>query len=137
MPTNKDAEGRVSLKDFATAIELAHRAYLTLSEDHIIEAWKAFSYWVRDTDIQIQLLLGGEKTVSGALKKAQELHAVMVAAGPQQNTHKTYRGNRSPLDRRKDAHRRCAGVVGNQVTSKIVAMDTHNRKEMESHKETN
>jgi hypothetical protein len=27
--------------------------------------------------------------------------------------------------------------VGNQVTLKVVVMDTHTRKEMESHKETN
>jgi hypothetical protein len=39
-----------SLQDFATAIEqLAHRAYSTLSEDHIRrEAGKAFSYGVQD-----------------------------------------------------------------------------------------
>jgi hypothetical protein len=94
-----------SLQDFATAIErLAHRAYPTLSEDHIRkEAGNAFSYCVRDPDIIIQLQLGGEETVIEALRKALELHAVMVAEKSHRNTHKTYRGNRSTLARRKDA----------------------------------
>jgi hypothetical protein len=94
-----------SLQDFARASEqLAHCAYPTLTEDHIRrEAGKAFSYWVRDPDIKIQLQLGGEKTVSEALMKALELHGVMVDAIPHQNTHKTYPGTRSPLARRKDA----------------------------------
>jgi hypothetical protein len=43
-----------SLQDFATAIDqLTHRAYPTLSEDHIRrEAGKTFSYWVRVPDIK-------------------------------------------------------------------------------------
>jgi hypothetical protein len=97
--TTRTQKAGKSLQDFATDIEqLAHRAYPTLSEDHMRrEAGKSFSKWLRDPDIKIQLLLGGEKTVSPALRKALELHAVMVAARPHQNTHKTYRGNRSPL----------------------------------------
>jgi hypothetical protein len=93
-----------SLQGFAKAIEqLAHRAYPTLSEDHIrMEAWNAFSYCVRDPDIKFQLLLGGETTVCEALRKALELHAVMVAARPHLNTHKTYWENRSPPSQRKD-----------------------------------
>jgi hypothetical protein len=75
-----------------------------MPEDHIKrESGKAFSYGVQDPDIKIQLLLGGKKMVSEALRKALELHAVMVAARPHQNTPKTYRGNRSPLTRRKVA----------------------------------
>jgi hypothetical protein len=94
-----------SLQGFATAIErLAHHAYHNLSEDHIRrEAGNAFSYCVRDPDIKMQLLLGGETTISEVLMKAPELHAIMVAERPNQNTDKTYRGNRSTLARRKDA----------------------------------
>jgi hypothetical protein len=94
-----------SYKGFASAIErLAHRAYPTLSEDNIRrETGNAFSYCVRDPDINIQLLLGGEKTISEVIRKAQELHAIMVTERPNQNTQKTYQGNRSTLARRKDA----------------------------------
>jgi hypothetical protein len=94
-----------SLQDFATAIEqLAHRAYPTLPEDHIRrEAGRAYAYGVKDLDIKIQLLLGGEKTVNEALGQALELQAVLVAARPHQNNTNTYRGNRSLPTRRKDA----------------------------------
>jgi hypothetical protein len=44
-------------------------------------------------------------TVSGALRKALEVHAVMVTASPHQNTHKTYRGNWTPIARREDAQK--------------------------------
>jgi hypothetical protein len=94
-----------SLQDFATAIEqLAHRAYPTLPEDHIRrETGRAFAYGVKDSDIKIQLLLGGEKAVNEALGQALELQAVLVAPRPHQNNTNTYRGNRSPPTRRKDA----------------------------------
>jgi hypothetical protein len=94
-----------SLQDFATAIEqLAHRAYPTLPEDHIrSEAGRAFACGVKDPDINIELLLGGEKTVNEALRQALELQAVLVAARPHQNNTNTYRGNGSPPTRRKDA----------------------------------
>jgi hypothetical protein len=103
-----------SLQDFATAIEqLAHRTYPTLSDDHIRrEAGKSFSYWVRDPDIKIQLLLVGEKTVSEALRKALELKAVMVVARPHQNPHNTFRGKRSPLARRKYALQAVGWSIG-------------------------
>jgi hypothetical protein len=86
--TTRTQKAGESLQDFATAIEqLAHRAYPTLPEEPIRrEAGKGFSYGVRDPDIKIQLLLGGEKMVSEALRKALELHAVMVAARSHQNT---------------------------------------------------
>jgi hypothetical protein len=79
-----------SLQDFATATEqLAHCAYPTLHEDHIRkEAGKAFTDRAEDSDIKIQLLLGGEKTVSEALWQALELQAVLLAARP----HKTNNG---------------------------------------------
>jgi hypothetical protein len=130
---------REPLQGFSTAIEqLAHLACPTLSEDHMRrEAGKAFSYWVRDLDINILLLMGGEKTVSGAQRKALELHAVMVTARPLQNTRKTNRGTRWPLARREDAQLAVCWSLRNQVTSKVVAMDTRTRTVLDSHKETN
>jgi hypothetical protein len=73
-----------TLQDFATAIEeLAHRSNTTLFEDHIWrEAGKAYSYWLRVSAVKIHLLLGGVKAVSGALRKALEMHAVVVTAKP-------------------------------------------------------
>jgi hypothetical protein len=61
--TSRTQKAGESLQDFATAIEqLAHRAYPTLPEDHVRrEAGRAFTYGVKDPDIKIQLLLGGEK----------------------------------------------------------------------------
>jgi hypothetical protein len=47
---------------------LALRAYPNLPTDYVArEAGKAFTYGIRDADIKIQLLLGGEKTVNEAL----------------------------------------------------------------------
>jgi hypothetical protein len=54
-------------------------------------AGKAFAYEVQDPDINIQLLLGGEKTVNEALRQALELQAVLVATRPYKNYTKTYR----------------------------------------------
>jgi hypothetical protein len=67
-----------SLQDFAMAIEtLAHRAYPNLPTDYVArEAGKAFTYGIRDADIKIQLLLGGEKTVNEALRQALELQSL-------------------------------------------------------------
>jgi peptide subunit release factor 1 (eRF1) len=85
-----------SLQEFAAAIEqLAHRAYLTLPEERIRrEAGKAFADGVKDPDIKIQLLLGGEKTVNEALWQA-----VLLATRP----HRTFWGKRSLPTRRRDA----------------------------------
>ncbi|XP_033609725.1 uncharacterized protein LOC117282787 [Cryptotermes secundus] len=99
-----------SLQDFATAIELlALRAYPNLPANHIgREAGKAFVYGIRDADIKIQLLLGGEKTVNEALRQALELQAVLVAARPHGDSTKfrsfpTQRGddNRQHQDRKE------------------------------------
>jgi hypothetical protein len=58
-----------------------------LPEEHIRrEAGKAFADGVKDPDIKIQLLLGGEKTVNEALWQALELRAVLLAARP----HRTF-----------------------------------------------
>jgi hypothetical protein len=86
-----------SLQEFATAIEqLFLRAYPGLPEDHVRkEAGKAFADGLEDTDIKIQLLLGGEKTVNEALRQALELQAVFLAARPQ----KTLWGKWSPPTR--------------------------------------
>jgi hypothetical protein len=93
-----------SLQDFATAIELlARRTYPNLPADHIgREAGKAFVYEIKDADIKIQLLLGGEKTVNEALRQALELQAVLVAARPHEESTKTYRKYRSPPNQRRD-----------------------------------
>jgi hypothetical protein len=101
--TSRTQKAGESLQDFATAIEqLAHRAYPTLPEDHVRrEAGRAFTYGVKDPDIKIQLLLGGEKTVNEALGQALELQAVLVVARPYQNITKTYGGNRSPPTHRR------------------------------------
>jgi hypothetical protein len=105
--TSRTQKTGESLQDFATAIEqLAHRAYPTLPEDHVRkEAGRAFTYGVKDPDIKIQLLLGGEKTVNEALGQALELQAVLVAARPAQNNTATYGGNRSPPARRRETRR--------------------------------
>jgi hypothetical protein len=89
-----------SLQHFAMAIEqLAYRAYSTLPEDHIRrEAGKVSAYGVKDPDIKIELLLGGEKTVNKALRQA-----VLIAARLHQNNTKTYWGNQSPPNLRKNA----------------------------------
>jgi hypothetical protein len=89
-----------SLQEFATAIEqLAHRAYPALPEDHVRrKAGKAFVNGMEDTDVKIQLLVGGEKSVNEALRQALELQAVFLAARPG----KTPWGNRSPQTRQRD-----------------------------------
>jgi hypothetical protein len=89
-----------SLQEFATAIEqLAHRAYFALPEDHVRkEAGRAFTDGVEDPDIKIQLLLGGEKAVNEALRRALELQTVFLAARPR----KTLWRNRSPPTKQGD-----------------------------------
>jgi hypothetical protein len=96
--TTRNQKARESLQDFATATEqLAHRAYPTLPEDHIRRvAGRAFVYGVKNPDIKIQLLLGGERTVNEALRKAVELQVILVGARPHQNNTNIYRGNPSP-----------------------------------------
>jgi hypothetical protein len=105
--TSRTQRAGESLQDFATAIEqLAHRAYPTLPEVHVRrEAGRAFTYGVRDPDIKIQLLLGGEKTVKEVLGQALELQAVLVAARPARNNTATYGRNRSPPARRREIRR--------------------------------
>jgi hypothetical protein len=55
-----------SLQEFATTVkQLACCAYPALPEDHVRrEVGKAFADGVEDPNIKIQLLLGGEKTVT-------------------------------------------------------------------------
>jgi hypothetical protein len=91
--TTRTQEAGESLQDFATAVEqLAHRAYHTLPEEYVWrEAGRAFAYGVADPDINIQLLLGGQKTVNEAFRHALELQAVLVAAKPRKITPR-YRG---------------------------------------------
>jgi hypothetical protein len=95
--TSRRQNPEESLQGFATAIEmLALRAYPNLPADYVArEAGKAFAYGIRDTDIKIQLLLGGEKTVNEALRQALELQAVLVAARPYENNANTQRKYRS------------------------------------------
>jgi hypothetical protein len=90
--TTRIQNPREPLQDFATAIEmLAHRAYPNLPADYVArEAGKALTYGIRDADIKIQLLLGGEKMVNEALRQALELQALLVAVRPYKNNAKTY-----------------------------------------------
>jgi hypothetical protein len=90
-----------SLQEFAIANEiLAHRAYPTLPEEYIRqEAGRAFVDGVEDSDIKIQLLLGGENTVSEALRQALELQAVLLVARPRKTSARTFWGSQSPPTR--------------------------------------
>jgi hypothetical protein len=112
-----------SLQKFATAIELlAHRAYPTLPEDHIgREAANAFTHGVDDHDIKIQLLLGGEKTIIEAPRKAIELQAVLVAVRPPNSNSTPYGGNRSTPHGNGTRNNPDAGTVENRATSKLIA----------------
>jgi hypothetical protein len=80
------------LQEFTIAIEqLAHP---TLPEEYIWqEAGRAFVDGVEDPDIKIQLLLGGEKTVSEALRQALELQAVLLVARPRKTSTRTFWGS--------------------------------------------
>jgi hypothetical protein len=53
---------------------LAHRAYTTLPEDHIMrKAGQAFADGVEDHETEVVLLIGGEKTLNEALRQALQL----------------------------------------------------------------
>jgi hypothetical protein len=99
-----------SLQDFTTAIEmLARHAYPNLPAEYVArEAGKAFTYEIRDDNIKIQLLLGGEKTVNEALRQALELQAVLVAARSYENNTNIYLKHRSfPTQQRDTQQSRC------------------------------
>jgi hypothetical protein len=95
-------KARKSLQEVATAIEqLAHHGYPTLPEDHIRrEAGKAFMDTVEDPDIKMPLLIGGQKTVTEALREPLELQVVLLAARPQKMSTKSFWGSQSHLTRR-------------------------------------
>jgi hypothetical protein len=98
---------------------------------------------VKDPDIKIQLLLGGEKTVNEALGQALELQAVLVAARPHQNNTNTYGGNRSPPSDEKMSNNQGAGAAEKQDTFRVTAPTeekqriTSDRIEKLDHQETN
>jgi hypothetical protein len=71
-------------------------------------------YGVKEPDIKIQLLLGGERMVNKALRQALELQAILVAARPHQNNTNLYQGNWSPPTRRKDAQQSGCWNCGEQ-----------------------
>jgi hypothetical protein len=99
-----------SLEKFSTAIkQLTHHAYPTLSEDHIRrEAGKAFAEGVEDPAIKNQLLLGGEKTVIEALRRALEMQAVFIATRPHKTSARIFCGIRSsPTQRRETRQSAC------------------------------
>jgi hypothetical protein len=98
--------------------QLAYRAYSTLPEDHIRrEAGKVSAYGVKDSDIKIELLLGGEKMVNEGLREA-----VLIDARLHQNNTKVYWGNRSPPPTYKKTHyNQGAGATGNQATLRVTA----------------
>jgi hypothetical protein len=102
--TTRIQNPRESLQDFATAIKtLARCAYPNLPADVAREAGKAFTYGIRDADIKIQLLVGGEKTVNEVLQQALELQAVLVTARPYEKNSNTYRKYQSFPTRQRDA----------------------------------
>jgi hypothetical protein len=77
---------RESLQEFTIAIkQFTLSLYPTLPEDHVRrEAGKAFIDRVEDPDIKIKLLLGGQKTVTEALRQTLKLQAMLLAT----RTHK-------------------------------------------------
>jgi hypothetical protein len=87
-----------SLQDFATAIQqLALRAYPASPEEHIRrKAGKVFVEGIQDYEIKIRLLLGGEKTLSEALRQALEVHAVLIAARSHRSKNVASSWTRSP-----------------------------------------
>jgi hypothetical protein len=94
--------------------QLAHRAYPTLSEKNIRrKASQAFADGAEDPDIKLQLLLGGEKTVNEALRKALELQAVLLAVMPHKTSTRTLCGSRLPPTRRRDASKSTCSSCGN------------------------
>jgi hypothetical protein len=111
-----------SQQDFATAIEqLAHRAYPTLPEDHIMrEAGKAFADRVEDHEIKVALLIGGEKTVIEALRQALELQAIFLAARSHKTSTKTFWGSQSPPPDKGTQGNQNAGAVENRTTSRVI-----------------
>jgi hypothetical protein len=89
------------LQEFATAVEqLAHRTYPALPEDYIKEREKGRQgvrrRVRRPCHKEIQLLLGGEKTVNEALRQTLELQAVLLAPRPQKTSARALWGSRSP-----------------------------------------
>jgi hypothetical protein len=92
------------------SLQLAHRAYRTQPEEHIRrEAGKEFADGAEDSDIIIQLLLGGEKTVNEALRQALELQAVLLAAMYQKTSAKTFWGG--PISPHLTQERKAMRVV--------------------------
>jgi hypothetical protein len=69
-PKPRSQRAGESLQDFATAVEqFAHRTYPTLHKDHIRrEAGKTFAAEAEDHEIEVALLIRGEKTVNEALR---------------------------------------------------------------------
>jgi hypothetical protein len=82
------------LQKFSTTVEqLAYCAYSALPVDYIKrEAGKLFAGVVKDLVIRIQLLLGGEGTVSEALRQV-ELQAIFLAARPLKTSSRTFWGS--------------------------------------------
>jgi hypothetical protein len=88
----------------------------------IREAGKAFADGVEDTDIKIQLLLEGEKTVNEALRQTLELQAVFLAARPRKTSTRTFWGSHSPQPGEGTEDSRCAEAVGSQVASGVTVL---------------
>jgi hypothetical protein len=73
-----------SMQECSIFIEqLAHRAYPALSEDHVRrEAGQAFADGLQDLAVNIQLLLGGKKTVNEALREPSKCMPCTKPSGP-------------------------------------------------------
>jgi hypothetical protein len=72
-----------SLQEFFIALEqLTHHAFPALHKDHIrVGVRKAFSSDIGDQGIKQQLLLGGKRTLTKALRQTPELEVIKLALG--------------------------------------------------------
>lgn len=135
-PTKNKDTARESLQDFATAVQqLAYHSYPTLPEGRIRrEADKVFADGVEDPDIKIQLLLGGQKTVDEALRRALELQAILLATRPHKMSTMTFWEIRSPPTQQRDARKSICwscgepGHFGSNCPYRMIAESDHRCK---------
>jgi hypothetical protein len=85
------------------------------------EAGKAFADGIEDTDIKVQLLLGGKKTEEEALKQA-----VLLATKPRKTSARTFWESPHPGEETKDNSR--AVAVGSRATSRATSLTKRREK---------
>jgi hypothetical protein len=86
-----------------------------------MEPGKAFADRVEDPVIKIQLLLGGEKTVNGALRQALQMQAMLLAARPKKTSISTFWRSRLPPTRQRNQIRSAYWSCGSWATSGVTA----------------